>query len=273
MISLDRNNPAQVTSWSDIEAPLIDRSRRLRILSGIAVPDFYVNDDDTSHPDRCVVNLRVTVADFLQATCQVGLASITNNNTAFTFGLFDCSVTADQSGELSLTVDMEARGEKTSLLRFGFQIVALCGNRTPGVSGQVRWARTLLPTHGSKTVHPAPIDVASLLKIHAFVPMPSTSSPGGNPFGSGPSTPTVVDLGYTVPSGDVHNDGDDSWVGYTFENLPLGVQMHIEGRDPSPRFISRVDVTQISGPYPVLLTASHLTERVDFRIARHEGEL
>jgi hypothetical protein len=272
LILLDRNNKDHVTSWSDIEATLIDRSQRLRILSGIALPNSHVNDDGDPHPDRCVVSLGITVPDFIKATCQVGLSSISNDNTAFRFALTDCWVEPDpDSGELKLTVNLAAKGEDTTLHGFGFQIVALYGNRTTGVWGQIRWSRNLLdathPPRAKTAKHSSPLDVPSLAEVHAYIATTTASTdpnPGtfGKPF-------KEFDLGFVSPRGDVHADIDDFWVEYAFDHLPLGVPLRMAGTNPSKRFPGEVDVSQIPGPNPVKLTPAHLSERVDFRISQH----
>jgi hypothetical protein len=264
MITLDVRRTDQVTSWKEMDVELVDPTRRMHIISGIACPEFYVNDDDSSYAEECVVSLNMQAPDFIQATCQVGLASVSNDDTAFRFALNDSWVEADQnSGELKLHVNIEAKGEKTSLSRFGFQVVVLYGNRIPGVYGRIYWSRDLLDPFPQATAlkgtHHPPVVVPSLVQVHAK--MTDTNTPVG--------TFHELDLGFVTPIGSLQAQDSDYWVEYTFEHLPLGVPVRVVGENFSPRF-GIVDMIVIYGPDPVTLTPSHLSERVDFRIVRHE---
>jgi hypothetical protein len=272
VIFLSIDNGDEVFSPQDIEPVLVDPHRRMRIISGIARPEFSVNDDEHDYPEHCVVSLGVALPDFIQATCQVGLASVSNNNTGFHFGLNDCWVVADPaSGELKLHVTLGARGENTSISRFGFQVVALFGSRITGVSGRIRWSGSLFdPTPRVKPNRPGGsqiVDVSRLIKIYANVLVPAPPGPPGS-FGT---SGTLTSIGFVTPTGAIHQDGDDFWVAYAFDHLPLGVKLFITGSEVSKQFPGDIEVDQISGPSPVVLTPAHLHETVDFRIITHHG--
>jgi hypothetical protein len=49
---LDVHNPNQVSSWKEIDVVLADPTRRMRIISGIAIPEFQVDDDDDASHTR-----------------------------------------------------------------------------------------------------------------------------------------------------------------------------------------------------------------------------
>jgi hypothetical protein len=255
-IELSRINKDHVTSWQHIETPLVDPSQRMHIMSGIAVPRWEVNDDDKIYRDLCIVSLGVTIPDFIQAACQVGLASVSNGESSFLFALDDSWAEPDQdTGELKLKVNLAVNGEKSSLARFGFQIVVLGGNRITGVSGHVRWLRDIFDP-GTLT------DGRNLLLVNAFIL--ETINPGiPGSFAFDKLTP----IGSTIP-GEIHLDGDDFSVPYAFEHLPLGVNMRFTVT-LSQAFASNCSAGQISGPNPVKLTPTHLSETgVDFRVIR-----
>jgi hypothetical protein len=256
-IPLFRTNPDQVKSWQHIETTLIDPNRRLHIMSGIAVPGWEINDDDKIYRDLWEVHLGVTLPDFIQATCQVGLASVSNGESSFLFALDESWVEPDPtSGELKLFVRLALNGEKSSLARFGFQIVALAGNRITGVSGHIRWSRSVFDasqfTDGSQLVSVTANLLERITPDHGF------------PFDR------LTPLGGTDTGGELHRDGDEFSVPYAFEHLPLGVPLRFTWTLSAAHFPSDCIVGQISGPNPVLLTPTHLSESgVDFRVSRN----
>ena len=271
MSRLDVHNPNQVSSWKEIDVLLADPTRRMRIISGIAIPEFQVDDDDDASHDECIVHLGAILPDFIQATCQVGLASITNDESAYTFALDDAWVDLDPSnGEVLLHVNLTAKGDESSLSRFGFQVVVLYGNRVTGVYGRIYWSSDLLDASPRAFVaagtHTAPIKVPSLVEVHAKIAGPS--APGG---GGGFGGLAEIDIGFVTPTGSIQSEGSDCWVAYACDHLPLGVSIRLAGEKESPRFGGNLDFVTILGPNPVFLTPSHLSERVDFRIQRHTG--
>ncbi|MDQ1638371.1 MAG: hypothetical protein QOF62_1710 [Pyrinomonadaceae bacterium] len=255
-IQLNRINSDQVKSWQYIETTLIDPNRRLHIMSGIAIPAWEINDDSKIYRDLCEVRLGVTLPDFIQATCQVGLASVSNGESSFLFALDEAWVEPDKtSGELILFVRLALNGEDSSLARFGFQIVALAGNRITGVSGHIRWARSLFDasqfTDGSK-----------LASVTANL-VERITPPQGFEFDK------LTPLGGNAPGGDVHRDGDDFSMPYSFEHLPLGVPLRFTVNLSAGHFPFDCSPGQTSGPFTVLLTPTHVSESVDFRVSQN----
>ena len=254
---LDRVNKDQVKSWQYIETTLVDPNRRLHIMSGIAVPGWEINDDDKIYRELCEVYLGVTLPDFIQATCEVGLASVGNGESSFLFALDESWVAPDElTGELKLSVRLALNGEDSSLARFGFQIVALAGNRITGVSGHVRWARSVFDAS-------AMTNGAQLVSVTANL-LERVTPPQGFAFDK------LTPLGGDALGGDIHQDGDDFSVPYWFEHLPLGVPLRLTVNLSAAHFTPDCIVGQISGPNPVLLTPTHLAESgVDFRVTRN----
>ncbi len=242
----------------------------MRIISGIAIPELQVDDEDDANHDECIVHTGAILPDFINATCQVGLASISNDDSGYTFAVDDAWVDVDPAnGEVLLHANLSARGDASSLSRFGFQIVVLYGNRVTGVFGRIYWSADLFdptPRVFSKAgVHFHPVQVSTLVEVHAKVPVPGTG--GDGTFG----TSTEMDIGFVTPTGSIQQEGSDFWVAYSFDHLPLGVSIRLAGEKESPHFGGNVDFVTILGPNPVFLTPSHLSERVDFRIQRHVG--
>src|SRR4051794_12246240 len=138
------HHPGDVVSYRHIEAVLVDAHRKMHIISGIAVPAFEVNDDEQIYRGLCTVRLGVTMLNLEQATCQVGLAVVWNDESSFLFAIDDSWVDLDgETGELRLFAKLALNGEGSSLARFGFQVVAVGANPTTRVSGVVRWSRNV----------------------------------------------------------------------------------------------------------------------------------
>jgi hypothetical protein len=255
-IELDARDPNRVKSFRHIVAELSDPTKRLHVMSGIAVPGWIVNDDDHVYREQCIVNLGLTLPDFEQATSQVGLASVGNDETAFLMALDDNWVEPDpRTGELHLFVDMALRGEETSIGRFGFQVVALAGSRATGVSGRVLWSRNIFDASRVETAQ-----VPGVLAVTA-----NTIEQVN--MGSGAFAKIVYHPLASATLLELRHEGDDFWVTYAFEHLPLGVPLHLTV-GLSTAFPVGVSAGQISGPDPVQLSLTNLyIKGVDFRVS------
>lgn len=271
MSQLDVRNPLQVSSWKEIDVVLAEPTRRMRIISGIAIPEFQVDDPGTPNGDECIVHTGAILPDFIHATCQVGLASITNDESAYTFAIDDAWVDVAANGEVLLHASLVAKGDGSSLSRFGFQIVVLYGTPVIGVYGRIYWSSDVLDatphifTKAGVPFHP--ISVPTLVEVHAKLWGPTTPVQQDDIF----SGTAETDIGFVTPTGSIHHDGGDFWVAYAFDHLPLGVSIRLAAENESPRFGGPLDFVTILGPNPVFLTPSHLSERVDFRIQRSGG--
>lgn len=117
-------NRLQVESSSTIDADLGVDDRRLMGFSGVARPEWHVDDSDTAHQD-IRVHLGEHVRDLEQVSVLVGLASIYNDDSQFAFAVDTARVDLDpESAELLLTVNAAVMGTSSTLNRFSYQIVA-----------------------------------------------------------------------------------------------------------------------------------------------------
>jgi hypothetical protein len=113
-------------------------------LSGIAEPDWGVNDDDNLYFEEFLVRLGVFALSIQQVTVTVGLASVANGDSALTWALNQAWASLDSStGELLLNVKAAALGEHTALSRFGYQIVAIVQPITVKITVEVGWPESL----------------------------------------------------------------------------------------------------------------------------------
>lgn len=242
-IELKRTNLTEVISWDYFHVDLIDPRRQLHIMSGIAVPAFEVDDDSQDYTGDCKLNLEVTLPDFQEAVCQVGLASIHKGaESEFKFELGAAKVEPDDSlgGALVLHISpMTARGIGTGLHSFGFQVVALTGKRPTGVTGNLRWSKNIFDATGVS-------DGNALAAVAASIQT-----------GSG----EIIGLGIL---GSVFREGDDFSVRYQFDDLPLNVPLQLSWR-LAPLSFPDCFATQLVPP-PVLTVDNPVATNIDFRV-------
>ncbi len=258
MIPLDANNPNHVAGARVIEAELGQANRKMMIFSGIAIPDFHVNDDDRNYPEQVLLNLRKPVLAVEQATVSVGLASINNGDTLFLIACDTATVDVDPvSQELLLRADLVLRGETTGLSRFGYQVVVVVTTQATGISGSIRWAKSLFDASKLNAGQVAQMFNITANHVDHIVP------PTGFAFDKYTPVATGVTTGFST-------SGDDFVVPYNIPgapyNQPLVVKVDVGNmfRSSTPGLAA-----QTAGPNPVSLTVAHPgVPGVDFRIGQ-----
>jgi hypothetical protein len=199
------------------------------------------------------INLRQTALAVTDAAVSVGLASIGNHNTTFQFSCDSSDLTfLDNSQELHLIVNLALRGDWSILNRFAYQVVAIVTTQVTGISGSIRWSKSLFD--------PSSLPPAELADLFAVTANQVTTGPSG-----GPPIYTVRAAGVTTG---LTKDKNDYIVGYSIPggpyNQPLVVRV-----DASTAFATRYPamVSQVAGPNPVILTTSQPgVTGVDFRV-------
>jgi hypothetical protein len=108
-------------------------------MSGIAVPEFWTNNDEVFSEQEILVRLGIYVAQLEPgAVTNLGLASIENDETNFLFRLDSGILEHEQpSGELVLRAQAAILGEGTRLHRFSYQIVAHVRRARAQISGVI----------------------------------------------------------------------------------------------------------------------------------------
>jgi hypothetical protein len=257
MITLDANNPNHVSGKRAIEAELGQPDRKMLIFSGIAIPDFHINDDDHNYSEHVVLNLRRSVLAVEQATVSIGLASIGNDDTTFLIACDTASLDIDPSSqELLLTADLVLRGEGTGLMRFGYQIVTIVTTQATGISGAIRWEKSIFDASKLNSGQ-----IAQLFNITANH-VEHVNPPSGFAFDKFIPVASGVTNGFS-------KDGHDFVVPYEIPgapyNQPLVVRLEVGnlfiavGGGPV--------AGQTGGPNPVVLTVANPgVTGVDFRV-------
>lgn len=257
MIELDSNINTQVDNARVIVATLGQADRKLMIFSGIALPEWSVNDDEHVYHEDVIVNLRRTVLAVEQATVTVGLASISNDDTVFLIAADTASIDIKPgSQELILKVALALQGEHTGLNRFGYQVVAVVTTQATGISGTIRWKREVFDATNQSSGQ-----IAQMFKITANT-VERVAPPQGFAFDRYTPVAPGVTAGFS------HNENE------------FLVPYEIPGAPYNQPLVVRVDVGagfnatgtpvagQISGPNPVVLTiATPGVTNVDFRVS------
>jgi hypothetical protein len=256
-ILLSAANPNQVSSFQHLEVDTVDPTRKLHIFSGIAIAAFHIDDNDSIHRTPVVVDLNIALPDLQQAAAQVGLASISNEESEFVFAVDNARVdAAGSTGALTLTADLALMGDESSLSRFSFQVVVVAGVHATGISGRVTWNRALLDAGGFTSAQ-----VASVLVVHANT-IETIQGHDGN-F----NQIVLHKISSTVPQS-LHHEGDNFWVPYNFDHLPLNTSLRLTVQ-LSSAFSIGSSAGQVSGPLTITLFPNHLSEAgVDFVVSQ-----
>jgi hypothetical protein len=257
-MDLDATNPGQVSSWKVLDADLGVGNRHLLVISGIAICDWRV-DTDGLVPGEWRVKLGVYARNLEQASAFVGLASVANDDSEFTFACDAARLDPPDpdTGELSLIVNSAVQGEWSSLNRFGFQVVATIVRTGTFIDGTISW-----PTGLRRPSSNDPSTVAPYLRIVANKYKQLAS---GGVFGSVEKlTPLVLGA---IESLTVARDMCRAT--YRIDNPPMAEQLKVT-LTVSPDFAPAAALLsgRIAGPDNFALSPSQPSMTVDFGIDR-----
>jgi hypothetical protein len=254
-MKLYSNDVNQVSSFSYLVVELVDPSRKMHILSGIAIPAFDVDDDGTTHYATCEVDLGIALPDAQQAVAQVGLGSIVNDKSSFLFAVDNARVEiAGGTGRVLLFADLALKGSGSGLERFGFQVVVVSGVRSTGVTGRVLWDKSLFDATNA-----AEFQWRGLMSVNANIREEVDT-------GASFKTTKLVPIRSTGPQS-LHEEGKDFWVPYAIDSLPLDTPLMINVDHLATVFPPFSGAGQINGPNVINLHPGHLSEAgIDFRI-------
>lgn len=234
-------------------------ARRLLIMSGIAVPEFWTNHDEETSQQEIVVRLGAHVAHLEPgAVTNLGLASIENDETNFLFAVDSGRLEHDPaSGELLLRVAAAILGEETYLHRFSYQIVAHVRRARAQVSGVIgvpRDIRDLTPLSDSA------LDAAFQITANR---VERGGVPGGFAFD------TLVPVAFGSPGAVRRAHDGTQFVEYTIEQCPFSVPLVIDVKTMGDGWPGSIGCGQVAGARPVLLTGLAAdASGVDFSVGR-----
>lgn len=257
MIELDSNVNTQVDNPCVIEATLGQADRKIMIFSGIALPEWSVNDDEHVYHEVVEVNLRRTALAVEQATVTIGLASISNDDTVFLIAADTAQIDIHPlSQELILKVALALQGEHTGLNRFGYQVVAVVTTQATGISGTIRWSRDVFNAANQTSGQ-----IAQMFKITANT-VERVAPPQGFTFDR------YTPVAFGVTTGFSHTDNEFT-VPYEIPGAPYNQPLVVRVEIGAGFGAQGTPVTgQISGPNPVVLTiATPGVTNVDFRVS------
>jgi hypothetical protein len=259
-ITLDTNDPThtQVASASKIEFDTGVSGQKAVIFSGIAIPDWNLNDDDNIYRQTVTVLLRYVVSKVLNATISVGLASIYNGDSNFLFATDSASLATDPATqELQLLVEVALMGDPASLNRFGYQVVVVVAVQVTGIAGTIRFDKSVFDATGFSAAQVQQLFMVSA-NTQTWVPNPT----GG--FGTVQSTPVA----YGTITG-LTTSGNDFDVAYNIPGAPYNQQLYVTVQNgPSFTPSQPTAIGQTAGPSPATLTAAAPSvSGVDFRVS------
>jgi hypothetical protein len=235
----------------------------LMVISGIAIPDWIVNDHDL-HRDTVQVQLGVYALNIQALTVDVALCSVANGGSAFTFAVDDATVDLSPSGEMTLTAAIAVQGSGSALSRFSYQIVALVNPASPLITGTVTWQGLWQPAGDQ------PADLATAnqnLGIQAYQVLPTPPGsliPITQPVGGCSVTSMSISDGEVVAVYEITSiSGNEIPFGQ-----PLLVQVSPSSAFSDAASPQMIIVTPTSGPEQFTLTpASPQQSGIDFLIS------
>jgi hypothetical protein len=235
-IPLDVKNSDEVSSHKSIQVILGVPPAHLLILSGIAIPSW--SSGGNMDGAEVIVNLRIPATQLLQWTASIGLASIVNEDTDFTFG-------ADQvelqlvNGNLELHACIVVQGGWSYLNRFSYDVTAVVQTDEALIGGTIRWQ--------DGTLAGGPAAGSPWFQLRA-----TTHVDDGTDFGRD-DTVQLADTGAVQPS----HSGNINELPYMLHGVPFGVPVTVEAIPnalPTPPG-HKLQIEQTSGPVqPITLT-------------------
>jgi hypothetical protein len=212
------------------------------VLSGIAVPEFDINDDGHVYRESYVIDLGYPAIEVTSATASVGLASIYASGSAFLFATDDFTIGIDPNTQnMTLTVDLACLGSKSNLSRIAYQVVATVVTQQTGISGTITFHKGLF---GFVTNTPAGLNTALVITANMYVSDSQSGLLGGS------SHPVPVSYGVITS---VTTQGSDVVANYNIASPPYNVGLGIQV-NPTHPFPSNAGIVQSAGPNPVQLT-------------------
>lgn len=213
------------------------------VLSGIAVPEWHINDDGKTYRESYVIDLGYPAIEVTSATASVGLASIYNSGSAFLFGTDDFTIGIDPNSQnMTLTVDLACLGAKSNLSRIAYQVVAIVVTQQTGISGTITFPQALF---GSAPNTPAGLKPLLVISANMYVNDPAPPHGG---FGTGHYVPVAYGAitGVTTHAGDVVASYDIASPPYNLNLIAL-VAM-------TPQHPATTGFSQVAGPDPITVT-------------------
>jgi len=214
-MDLDVHNSSQVGNHDVIDVDLGVGGRRLVVISGIACPEWRIDDDEV-HREECRLRLRVPAGAIEHATVHTGLASIGNDDTEYVFATDQSRLEVDDVGELVLVTHLAVMGEPSSLNRFSYQVVLTTRVVVSEISGTITW-----PTAWFRPVSPTPSAVGGTFTVMANE---RTTTSGAGPFGGVVEHLTPVTPGQLVS---VEMGETDCRARYRISDPPKGRELKV----------------------------------------------
>lgn len=224
------------------------------ICAGIAIPEIHWDDDSNTRHDDVWVHLGVTATGLVDWTGHAGLASVTEDDSAFLFAVDTLDLQLPNE-ELILVARTALQGSSSAVSRFGYHITAIIEAKATAIRGEVRWAKDLNSSGADNLVA-----VSANYQVPATDPGPS-ADPSMPSFGT---SPQYIPFAWASLESPV-DQGNDFVVRYGLTAMPYGVPIYVEA-DITPAFGSGY-VQQTSGPRPVVLTNTvPEVDGVNFRV-------
>lgn len=258
---LNVRNADEVSSHKMLDLFLGTPPYHLLIYTGIAIPEW----DSQSNLDReqVFVNLGqpvtpdghpITITALIGYTATVGLASIANEDSDFTFATDDVAVSLLPTNELVLVSKIAVQGEPSWLHRFSYQANVIIDANEPLISGTISWTQETASMYRND----------NLFTINASTKLPAQGAL---------IAPTKVVAVGEIPGAVVEQNGSFS-VPYVIRTVPLNtpVNVNVDIQPGAFSSLNQIFVSQVSGPTTITLTSTHMKQSdVNFELSVYRG--
>jgi hypothetical protein len=255
-------NQNEVGSVNTITADIAG-GRQLIVTSGIVLRDWVIRDGNMQ-TESLQVFLNVTARNLEQVSAFVGLASIANEDTEFTFATDSAVVTIEpNTGELILHVNTALLGD-SALNRISYQVVATVVSIDSSITGSITWSPSLYVPNPQQASTVAP-EIPIFADKYELIPGTA-----------GSLTIVGADQERLTPQtqGEIESfdfDGKTCVARYRIVNPPKAMPLKVVVT-PSTAFGggAKVQANRISGPEVLTLTLSQPDVQVDFEIVQSD---
>lgn len=214
------------------------------VISGIAVPDWHINDDGHTYRQQYTIDLGYPAIEVTYATASVGLASIYNGGSAFLFATDDYTVGIDPNTQnMTLTVDLACLGAPSNLSRIAYQVVATIVTKQTGISGTITFPHGLF---GSAPNTPAGLKSLFVISADMYV-----QDPGSGGFGSGHLV--LVQYGAITS---VTTQGNNVVASYNIPSPPFNLNLQVSVA-MTPQRPPYTGFSQTAGPSQITVTVQN----------------
>lgn len=268
---LSANKPDEVSSSKMFDIFLGTPSYHLLVYTGIAIAEW--DSQKCLDSEEVQINLGqpigddgqpIVIAQLINYTATIGLASISNEDSDFTFSTDNIGLNLTPDGELVVIAHISVQGEPSWLHRFSYQVNAIIDVDEPLISGAIFWTPDTAEVASMNRTD----NLFTITAVTDLPPAPGAFAGGTEVVAMGEVTGALLEQPLNIHTGFPGR----LMVPYVIRKPPLNTPMHVSvSIQPgafSPPFPYTLALKQVSGPSTIVLALDHLKEpNVNFELS------